>query len=1150
MSSWEAELALELSNRRREGVQGEDSRPEVESVSRTEAAEFAAVAPAGYQDTTSPAEAARDLIEIKRLLEVDQERESSGPSVEIDQGTADSAVFGSGHRLVVRPATDPKCSFRLRRYGQSGMELTRTLPVLESFGLVVIESVPFRLTAPGHGDVAVYIDDIGIRTDAPYGPEALRFVPEIHGPRLVDALEAIARGDSDIDSINRLVTVAGFDWRQVSVIRALLRYRLQSGSSTTWSQLADPLAQHPDVARALIGYFLARFDPSVAPAGAEGPTSSPDSVAHARALCLAQLNLVTELGQYEVLRGYLQLVDATLRTNYFRRTDSTLVLKFDSQSVPDLPAPRPKVEAFVSSPRVEGVHLRAGLIARGGLRWSERPGDFRTEVLDLAFAQVKKNAIIVPTGAKGGFVCRGSTGRPSPETVQAAYREFVAGLLDITDNLVHGAIVHPPDVVALDGPDPYLVVAADKGTATFSDLANSISESVDFWLGDAFASGGSRGYDHKAMGITARGAWVAVRRHFRELGLDVQSDPIRVVGVGDMSGDVFGNGMLQSRSIQLLAAYDHRHVFLDPDPDPETAYEERARLFALPRSSWDDYRKDLISPGGGVWSRQTKEIPISAAARARLGIEAEVLSPPELISSILSAPVDLLFFGGIGTYIKAPDEPDVDVADHDNDAIRVTSDHVRARVIAEGANLGITQRARIRYSRRGGRINADFIDNAAGVATSDREVNLKILLALAIDRGQLDPADRDSYLSRDEQEVAHEVLRSVDHSVAALNRAAMSSAWDLDAYEALIDRLEAAGRFDRSVEVLPGSEEIQVRRAAGAGLIRPELAVILAYAKSDLVLAIEGVEAVNDPAYTDAVVPYFPLTIRESFGELIRQHRLYPQLVATGVAGEIVDRLGIVWAHETSDEMGRELAEVAAAFWAARRVVGADRLWNDLESLASGISAEAETALHGTVSRAVADLARYYLRQPGPIELGALLERDLPLLADLETHSGAIESRSEQETLVGLGVAESVAGDYTLARTRSRVGVVGTITRATGCTSSEAVQVLDGLSAVAGLGRLVGDVQAVIAVSPPPERFRVWHSRALLDEIDAWSQSAAIKAIGDSGPGNPDSVAFWAQQHANELASAASLVAAPRPAGSDPLALVSLVLRRLERSIG
>jgi glutamate dehydrogenase len=1110
-------------------------------------ADFVARAPASYRDQTSPAEAARDMAELAMLFAAGAAAVAAGDPAT----TGPMAVFGSRHRLAVRPSADQACTFRLRRLGEQGIELTRTLPVLESFGLVVVEAIPLRLGPGADGTPPVYIDDIGVRLDSPHGPEALRFVPEINGPRLVEALEAIGQGDADVDSLNRLVTVAGMDWRQVSVFRAYLRYWLQSAPPLTFGELADPLARYPDVARALMGYFQARFDP----AGADQLDDEEWRAKRDRVLCLAELDLVPQLQQDHILRGYLGLIDATMRTNYFqRRSDGrfppALTMKFDSEAVPELPAPRPRVETFVHSPRVEGIHLRAGLVARGGLRWSERLNDFRTEILDLAFAQVRKNAIIVPTGAKGGFVCRQDR-TPSAPVVQAAYEEFVRSLLDITDNIVGGKDVAPPSVVAFDGTDPYLVVAADKGTATYSDLANSISEEMGFWLGDAFASGGSRGYDHKAMGITARGAWVAVRRHFRELDIDVQSEPIDVAGIGDMSGDVFGNGMLRSRAIRLVAAFDHRHVFLDPDPDLDAAFDERARLFALPGSSWAHYNPGLISPGGGVWSRQSKTIPLSPAVRARLGVDSGELSPPELLSAILAAPVDLLWFGGIGTYIKAPGEADADVGDHANNVVRVTADRVRARVIAEGANLAVTQQARIRYSRRGGRINADFIDNAAGVATSDREVNLKILLSLAIDDGRLAPEDRDGYLKRAQDEVATEVLRQVDHSVAALNRAAANSAEFLDAYEALLVRLESAHRFDRAVEFLPSSEEMDVRHAAGAGLIRPELAVILAYAKSDLVSAMEESDLTSDENLRDAVEPYFPIEVRQAFGDLIPLHRLYPQLVATNVAGEIVDQLGIVWAHETAAELGRPVGEVGAAFWAARQLTGAGKKWAALEGIADGISAEAESALHALVGEAVADLARCYLTQPGPFHIGAVLQRDRGMAEKLgDSPAARLASSPYVASLQPLRLDPHLVEQFAAARSRAMVGPVGAVVRATGRDCDQVLVALAEVAAVAKLDSLASLVRGTLTAVPPPERLRGWEARALADDVGAWERAAAIAALR-AYPDRPpaEAVAAWAETWAPTFAAASELQDAPRHDDTDPLALAELILRRLRGAL-
>ncbi|MBV9662263.1 MAG: NAD-glutamate dehydrogenase [Acidimicrobiales bacterium] len=1207
----------------------------VPATGRNEIEAFLARLPAGYREQTTPTEAAHDLAEIEALSDalVPPTRylraESSSEPV---AGGPTGAGFGPADRVSVRPAADAACTFRLRRIGVSGIVLTRILPLLESFGLVVVEAIPLRLRPGRDGAPGVHIDDIGIRADAPYGPEALRFVPEIHGPRLVEAIEACARGDADVDSLNRLVTSAGLGWRQVAVLRAYLRYWSQVGVALSWDEMAGPLSQYPDVARALTAYFEARFDPDRAeklsqnyfevgggggsshtvdasgkmsrsttsrrllpPAGfatASDPSppdpdhsdlarpdlARPESAvsrgAQERALCLAQLELVTQLEEDRVLRALLALIDATLRTSYFRPgpgpAEAPLVLKFTGPAVPDLQPPRPLVETFVHGPTVEGIHIRAGLIARGGIRWSERPLDFRTEVLDLAFAQVKKNAVIVPTGAKGGFVCRAPSpttspgpgpakARPGPDEVRRAYERFIRALLGITDNLVNGQIVTPDRVVAADGPDPYLVVAADKGTATFSDLANAISDDSRFWLGDAFASGGSRGYDHKAMGITARGAWVAVRRHFRELGVDVMSDPIRVVGVGDMSGDVFGNGMLQSRAIRLIAAFDHRHVFLDPDPDPEKSFAERRRLASLERSSWADYDRGLISPGGGVWARDTKVVPISSEVAASLGFESESAHPPDLIRAILSAPVDLIWFGGIGTFIKAPDEPDVEVGDHPDDGLRITSDQVRARVIAEGANLAVTEKARIRYSRRGGRINADFIDNAAGVATSDREVNLKILLALAIERGRLAPADRDGYLERSEGEVAAEVLRQVDHSVAALNRAAAGSDRDLDAYEALIDDLETAGHLDRRVEVLPDAEEFRIRRSAGAGLIRPELATVLAFAKSDLVGAIEGSPRTADQVFLGAVLPYFPRPIRDDFADLVPEHRLYPQLVATDVAGEIVDQMGVVWAHDLAAELGRGLDEVAVAFWVARSVTGAGELWAELEALTAdfcaSLTAETESVLHRSVAEAVHDLTRSYLTSPGGLDAAATSDRDGDLAARATAFSDLLTG-DEVGVLTRTGCSPELAERFLAARLRVLVVEAGSLVDVSQRSLPETVEATRLVDGVAGVATLIEAVRAALASSPPPDRLRTWQGRALIDDLRAWRRRAVLAALmeGSEGGGTTvgSAVQQWAARHAAALEHARQLSRQPGPGSgvsADPIAVATLVLRRLAQAL-
>jgi glutamate dehydrogenase len=1074
-------------------------------------------APASYRERTPPDQAALDLEELRALYD----------DVRAVQATG---ALGGHQRFVVRPLAPRK--FHIRRFADRPVDLTSLLPLLESFSLVVEDSVPHRFEI--EPDIETCIDDIGVRLTQPTGGSSSTFDPAAGGQRLIDALDAVVRGRSEIDRLNGLVCSARLDWREVSVLRAYAHYWAQCAPAIASCDLEDAVLDHPAVARALLDYFTARFDPV---------THDVPNASIARAACVAELGKVPQLRADRALRILLSLIDATLRTSYFQRDTlgrphETVSLKLASAKVPQLPAPHPHVETWVHGPRVEGIHLRAGLVARGGIRWSERPDDFRTEVLDLMVAQVKKNAIIVPTGAKGGFVCRihEVAGR---DEVRRCYVTFVRALLDVTDNLVGGKVTGPPAVVAHDGADPYFVVAADKGTADFSDLANEVSAAHGFWLGDAFASGGSHGYNHKEMGITARGAWVAVRRHFHQLGIDVQREPITVAGVGDMSGDVFGNGMLSSDKLRLIAAFDHRHVFLDPDPDEAASFAERKRLASLPTSSWADYSRHTISQGGGVWSRDTKAIPLAPQARRALGVDAETMSPPELVSAILEAPVDLLWFGGIGTYVKATEESDADVGDHANDEVRVVAERVRARVVGEGANLALTQRARIRYSRRGGRINADFIDNAAGVATSDREVNLKILLALAIEDGRLTPSERDRYLERAQHEVASEVLRQVSHSVAALTRAVPDSALQLDAYAALLDLLEARGTLDRRVEALPDTEEFALRRGAGAGMIRPELAVLLAYAKSDLSAAIESSPVVSDPSLMASLSAYFPSAMREDFADLIGEHRLRSQLLATDLAGEIIDQLGAVWAHETAAELSRDLADVAGGFWASRQVVGADALWGELDERWSELSADADAMLHRVAGDATASLARRYVRQGETSAPSVLIDQDLPIADELVTLR--LSERALNE-LVASGVDRPSAERWLSVTARARVGEVGPLVRSTGRSVRDVAAALDLVDEAAGAARM----REAIERAPTTDRWRAWLARAMLDDLEDWCQQAAADLLARGGdPADP--MTGWAAVHEAQLAAARRLLVTLDSHGADPVTIVAVALRRLPR---
>jgi glutamate dehydrogenase len=861
-------------------------------------------------------------------------------------------------------------TFRLRRVALRRTELSSILPVLESFGLAVVEAVPWRfaLTPNGRG---AYVDDFSLRVGTTGASNG--FDLEGSGPDLVDAIRAVISGDAETNVLNRLVVDAGLRWRQVNLLCAYRAYRDVAGGQRA-SERADAidgaLVAFPRVALALVGLFEALLVPA----------SGRDSD-QARSEVGAALAQVPDLAPYEALSEVAALVEATVRTNW-ALGKGPIALKLASPRVPFLPEPKPVAEVFVWSPWFEALHLRFGLVARGGIRWSERQSDMRTEVLGLAKAQVKKNSIIVPTGAKGAFVLRkGPSGR---ERAEAAYSAFVGALLDVTDNFVDGAAVHPRGVECRDGDDPYLVVAPDKGTAAFSDLANAISTQRGFWLGDAFASGGSRGYDHKVIGITARGTWLAVRRHFRALGMDAQQDPLRVVGVGDMSGDVFGNGLLQSRAVQLVAAFDHRHIFVDPSPDPDRSYEERKRMSRLERSCWEDYDLATASEGAAVFSRQAKQIELSPQARAALGVRPGLVSPPELVKAILRAPVDLIFFGGIGTFVKAPAESDAEVDDSSNDDVRVGSDELRARVVAEGANLAVTQMARASYSRRGGRVNGDFVDNAAGVAMSDREVNLKVLFGLARAGGRLDDIARDEMLVAVQETAAREVLAQVLRSIVALDAAAASSAGELPTYAALMEDLGRAGLLNAEVEALPGAEELARRKSAGAGFSRPELAVLLAYARSELARSIDGSDLVADPALCPCAHRYFPELVREAFPDLLGAHPLFGQLLASELANEVIHRMGAMWAHEVAAETGRQLWEVAEAYWTAREVLGVGDLLQEADRLAWSVPVDAEAALTAALRAGLNRLARWYLGRSRLLKAGETIEQDRPVALELD----------------------------------------------------------------------------------------------------------------------------------------------------------------------
>ncbi|WP_210496584.1 NAD-glutamate dehydrogenase [Microvirga antarctica] len=804
----------------------------------------------------------------------------------------------------------------------SSLLLSERVPLLENLGFRVVNERTYRVASAGvSGMDRVWLHDMTLEraSGGTIDIDATQVLIEA-------ALLALFRGLAESDAFNRLVLEAGLGWRDVAMVRALGRYLRQTRIPYAQDYLAETLARHSAIAVKLVELFYARFDPRIE--DQEGRVTAETNV---RAEIEELLRQVTSLDDDRILRRFINLVEAAIRTNYFQLESNglprqTIAFKFECAKVDGLPLPRPLYEIFVYSPRVEGVHMRFGKVARGGLRWSDRPQDFRTEVLGLVKAQQVKNAVIVPVGAKGGFVPKLL---PPPGDRQAwiaegteSYRIFVRTLLQMTDNIVGDHVVPPPDTVRHDGDDPYLVVAADKGTATFSDTANELSKEKGHWLGDAFASGGSQGYDHKKMGITARGAWEAVKRHFREIDIDIQSDPVTVAGVGDMSGDVFGNGMLLSRKLKLVAAFDHRDIFLDPTPDTEASFVERERLFALPRSSWQDYDKALISKGGGVFSRSAKSIPLSEEIRAVLGFDKAEATPAEVIGAILRAPVGLLWFGGIGTYIRASTESDEEVGDRANDPVRITGGEIRAKVVGEGANLGATQRGRIEAARAGVRLNTDAIDNSAGVNTSDVEVNIKIGLAVPERDGRLSEEDRNALLVDMTDDVAKLVLRNNYLQPLALSLSERRGVGDLGFARRLMHMLEAQGRLDRNVEFLPDDATLAERARRGEALTRPELAVLLAYAKLSLHDELLDSPVPDDPYLGKELERYFPEAMRERFPEAIAGHRLRREIIATQLANAIINRGGPTMVARLVDQTGADGPTIAAAYAATRDSFG------------------------------------------------------------------------------------------------------------------------------------------------------------------------------------------------------------------------------------
>ncbi|OMC08690.1 NAD-glutamate dehydrogenase [Mycobacterium sp. SP-6446] len=1040
--------------------------------------------------------------------------------------------------------------------------LSQLLPMLQSMGVVVLEERPFTVTRPDGLPVWIYQFKIQPHPTIPFAKTAAE--RDSTAERFADAVTAIWQGRVEIDRFNELVMRARLTWQQVVLIRAYAKYLRQANFPYSQSHIETVLNDHPSTARSLLQLFEALFDPR-----ASGSPTSRDAQAAAASVA-ADIDAVVGLDTDRILRAFASLVQATLRTNYFvtregsARARNVLALKLDAQLIEELPLPRPKYEIFVYSPRVEGVHLRFGPVARGGLRWSDRRDDFRTEILGLVKAQAVKNAVIVPVGAKGGFVLK----RPPLPTGDAAgdrealraegvtcYQLFISGLLDVTDNVDHatGKVSAPPEVIRRDGDDAYLVVAADKGTATFSDIANDVAKSYGFWLGDAFASGGSVGYDHKAMGITAKGAWEAVKRHFREMGVDTQTEDFTVVGIGDMSGDVFGNGMLLSEHIRLLAAFDHRHVFLDPDPDAAASWRERQRMFDLPRSSWDDYDKSLISEGGGVYSREQKAIPVSPQVRDALGIDGDVteMAPPNLIKAILQAPVDLLFNGGIGTYIKAETESDADVGDRANDPVRVNANQVRAKVIGEGGNLGVTALGRVEFDLAGGRINTDAMDNSAGVDCSDHEVNIKILIDSLVTAGKVKADERKQLLESMTDEVSQLVLTDNEDQNDLIGTSRANAPSLLPVHAMQIKYLVEERGVNRELEALPSEKEIARRSDAGLGLTSPELCTLMAHVKLGLKEQMLTTELTEQDVFASRLPEYFPRPLRERFTPEIRTHQLRREIVTTMLINDLVDTAGISYAFRITEDVGVGPIDAIRTYVATDAIFGVGHIWRRIRaaSLPVALSDRMTLDTRRLIDRAGRWLLNY---RPQPLAVGAEINRFAAKVKAL-TPRMSEWLRGDDKAIVEKEAAEFASQGapkdlaYRVAAGLYRYSLLDIIDIAD-ITEMDSAEVADTYFAL--MDRL-GTDSLLTAVSELPRRDR-WHSLARLairDDIYASLRSLCfdVLAVGEPDESGEEKIGEWEHISASRVERARRTLTEIQESGAKDLATLSVAARQIRR---
>jgi glutamate dehydrogenase len=1090
------------------------------------AAHYADAFPLSYAESTSPAEAAADAAMLAQL-------------------TPAAPVLPRLH--VVTPDAGLPHATGLKLYALNApVALSDVLPTLENFGLRVIRQEPAEVR-PKDGPV-LWLQEFEIRHPG------CELAPEAQKRYFESAFVQAMRGEIENDGLNKLVLGAGLDARQVTLLRAMCKYLIQTGLPFSQSYMEDLLAGHADIARLLVQLFESRFM-----LGLPADRRKNDQMQFGQALDHA-LDQVASLDGDRVLRAFLAVIRATLRTNFYQagadgKPKTYVSFKLDPAKVPELPLPLPMFEIWVYAPEVEGVHLRGGRVARGGLRWSDRRQDFRTEILGLMKAQMVKNTVIVPVGAKGGFVVKKPVDPANREAWLAqgiaCYRTFLRGLLDITDNRSGDEVVPPREVLRYDGDDPYLVVAADKGTATFSDIANGVSAEYGFWLGDAFASGGSAGYDHKKMGITARGAWESVKRHFRELGRDIQNEPFSVVGIGDMSGDVFGNGMLLSRQTRLLAAFDHRHIFLDPNPDPETSFNERERLFKLPRSSWADYDAKLISAGGGVYPRAAKLVRLTPEVQSALDIRVAALTPNELLKALLKAPVDLLWNGGIGTYVKASSQSHQDVGDRANDAIRVNGRDLRCKVVGEGGNLGCTQPGRVEYALAGGRINTDAIDNAGGVHTSDREVNIKIPLNELMAAGKLTREQRDPLLATLTDDIARFVLRDNYVQSAAISLLMQNSAQRLDDHAELMRMLEREGLLNRGIEYLPDEDALKERRTRGIGLTRPEIAVLIAYSKISLYDAVLKSEVPDDPFFVHDLLGNFPPRLVEQYREALAGHRLRREIVATILSNALVNRMGAGFAQLWAEDHGLMRAEVLKAYATAHKIYGGDGYWSEIEALDNRVPAAVQYRLMAHAIGLLKHAAGWFTASRyAALPVQAAVDRFTAPLAEL---AGLLPDvlppgyREDWEATVNALLKDGVPVDLTkrLASTRALGGALDIAELA------EAAKVP--LAEAAGVYYLAGErfrllwLYAAINEMPTAGKWQALARVNLRDDIYRIHRQVAGRMLEHPGADALGRVEGWSKANERHVKFASERLAELQAAGARDFSTLAVAVREMRK---